>query len=514
MRLTHQLHAQYLLLVVGAALGLLAADRIQQASAVRTGKADLEAYASRLEANAAEIDRQTEATLRTVLNDNLAFCSAEEILLMRGIVYNSSEIKDIGRLKERIFYCSSETGLIDQPFQLRPPDKTFGNVSIYASNPVMFGKDARGFIVQLRSANVVLNPHAFDQFRERPRLYSVYLYEPASGILVQGYGDQLPLSTADVVRAQPFERAGVFYAPLCSAQAHACVVSAESVAGMVRTHRPMRSVLLLVGATLGLSVTLSGLLLLRKRGSQEQQLRRAIRGKTLTVVYQPIVKVASRRVVAAEALLRWTNEDGEVVSPEVFIALAEEKDLIKAVTRLVIELVLKEMAATLRARDLRVTINVTAEDLVDPGFHSYLKECLEEHQLCPQAVSLELRESSTNTKPEFIDAIARLREAGHVIYIDDFGTGYSSLSYLRDLAADAIKIDRSFTASIGTSAVTACILPQILAIADQLGLGAVVEGVETPEQVAYFSGYRQDICLQGWHFGRPLPAQDFLATLD
>ena len=108
-----------------------------------------------------------------------------------------------------------------------------------------------------------------------------------------------------------------------------------------------------------------------------------------------------------------------------------------------------------------------------------------------------------------MDAILRLREKGHKVMIDDFGTGYSSLAYLQDLAVDAIKIDKAFTKAIGTEAVTAAILPQILAMAAALNLAVVVEGIETESQADYFAGVGERILAQGWFFGRPVPAEAF-----
>jgi sensor c-di-GMP phosphodiesterase-like protein len=108
-----------------------------------------------------------------------------------------------------------------------------------------------------------------------------------------------------------------------------------------------------------------------------------------------------------------------------------------------------------------------------------------------------------------VETIHQLRRRGHSIHIDDFGTGYSSLSYLHDLSVDAIKIDRSFTQSIGTEAVTVAILPQILAMAQALNLLVIVEGIETEQQAEYFAIHSQPVLAQGWLFGRPVPSEQF-----
>jgi sensor c-di-GMP phosphodiesterase-like protein len=117
-----------------------------------------------------------------------------------------------------------------------------------------------------------------------------------------------------------------------------------------------------------------------------------------------------------------------------------------------------------------------------------------------------MRRRSTADRKLAINAIANLREMGHKIYIDDFGTGFSSLSYVRDLKVDMIKIDRAFTSTIGTDAVTESIVPQILHMATQLGVGVIVEGIETTQQADYFRALGGGLLGQGWLFSKPVSA--------
>jgi sensor c-di-GMP phosphodiesterase-like protein len=242
----------------------------------------------------------------------------------------------------------------------------------------------------------------------------------------------------------------------------------------------------------------------------EQQLRRAIRRDELQLVYQPIVDLATRRIVAAEALARWTDEDDFSVPPDVFIKIAEERGIVAEITRLVARHALRDFAETFRAHpDFRVSINVAASDLGDPSFLPMIEHSLQEAGVFPQCLTIEITESSTARYQLAVEAIHQLRRRGHSVHIDDFGTGYSSLSYLHDLSVDAIKIDRSFTQAIGTQAVTVAILPQILTMAEALNLQVIVEGIETDLQANYFAGQAQSIFGQGWLFGRPVTAEQF-----
>lgn len=152
-----------------------------------------------------------------------------------------------------------------------------------------------------------------------------------------------------------------------------------------------------------------------------------------------------------------------------------------------------------------------AHDLAHPAFLDELEQAVRDAGVSPSALALELTEHSAADLESAKAAIARLRRTGFAVYIDDFGTGYSNLSYLQDLRVDAIKIDRVFTQTVGTETVTASVVPQILEIAEGLGLTVIAEGIEKAEQADYFRNGRRGVLGQGWLLGRPMPAEEFIA---
>jgi sensor c-di-GMP phosphodiesterase-like protein len=256
-------------------------------------------------------------------------------------------------------------------------------------------------------------------------------------------------------------------------------------------------------------------MLYSRNKSVEQQLLRALRADALTVVYQPIVDLATGNIVEAEALVRWTDEYKNAVSPDVFVKIAEERGFVGQITKLVLRHALRDFGATMRARStFRVNVNIAASDLADSNFLPMLEKALAEAEVSPRNLGIEITESYTARQQVARNTILRLRRQGHYVAIDDFGTGYSSLAYLHDLSVDAIKIDKAFTKAIGTDAVTVSILPQILTMAETLKLRVVVEGIETRAQADYFAASNQRIHAQGWLFGRPVPARQFLQLLD
>ncbi|HEY0308759.1 MAG TPA: EAL domain-containing protein [Acidobacteriaceae bacterium] len=493
--------------IFGAVIAYVAAHAIQ----LHAAHAELQSYANRLVRIGEKLgDEDTEA-ISAVLHANLSFCSDEELAFMRNYVFRSEHIRDIGRMKNGKLYCTTGIGRLTRPKPSLNPDISTHNVRIHVDTPLMISPQSKGFVVETDSVSLVLNPESIQNFNEPPLYYSAFLFDRQTGQIVQTYGPTVSLTKEELLAGKRLERNGIFYQPTCSSRSMVCQVAIESRSDVLAKGRLVLTASMVVGGLLGASFALSAVLFSMRQRSMEQQLRRAIRQQALTFVYQPIVDLQTRRILGAEALARWINEENEFVRPDIFVALAESRGFASEITRLAIHSVLGEMGDLLRSKDIRVTINITAQDLTDPEFPAVLKRSLERHNIQSSAIGLELTERSTATHRTAIQALSQLKDAGHVLYIDDFGTGYSSLSYIHRLAVDGIKIDRSFTQTIGTEAVTASVVPQILDMAAQLELLVVVEGIETEEQAMYFRTAGRSILGQGWLFGKPMPAAQFHA---
>jgi diguanylate cyclase (GGDEF)-like protein/PAS domain S-box-containing protein len=249
----------------------------------------------------------------------------------------------------------------------------------------------------------------------------------------------------------------------------------------------------------------------------EQLVRRALNEGGLVVHYQPIIDVASGRVVAAEALAR-VEVDGRVLHPDDFLAVAEDSGLIAPLG----ELVMREAittAAGMKADhpDFRgISVNVAARQFDSGGFVDSLSEALDEAQLEPDALWLELTEHSLLVAAHSgLHTLDRVRDLGVRIAIDDFGTGYSSLTYLREYPIDLVKIDRSFVSGLPADNGDVSIVNAVIGLSQSLGLWVVAEGVEHPSQLRHL---REQGCTgaQGYLFARPLEldALDEVLTLD
>ncbi len=221
----------------------------------------------------------------------------------------------------------------------------------------------------------------------------------------------------------------------------------------------------------------------------EQALNHAIERQELALHYQPVVEMASRRVIGFEALARWNNPELGAVSPASFIPVAEETGFILSLGEWAIETACRQLI-TWQEHGLltpRTAINVSVKQLLDVNFLQRVEAILDAVGVNPDAIALalEITESTLMHKvSESAVVLRKLKSLGFQIYIDDFGTGYSSLAYLHKLPVDVLKIDRAFIQDIATNTESVSIARSIIALAKSLGISTIAEGIETEEQLS------------------------------
>jgi sensor c-di-GMP phosphodiesterase-like protein len=264
----------------------------------------------------------------------------------------------------------------------------------------------------------------------------------------------------------------------------------------------------------GALVALLIFFLLRQQLGLPSLLKSALRSnRQLYLLYQPFVDMETGRWVGAEALMRWRRPNGEIVSPDIFIPIAERYGLVRELTRKLTQMVRRDMDELLRQHpEFFVSINVASEDLMDEGFAQHLSAMVREWGVDPLQIRLEATERTLIDAKAARPAIGRLQALGHRIALDDFGTGYSSLSYLATLQVNSIKIDKTFVEIIGTDSVSAQVVPHIIEMGKALGLRMIGEGIETEAQAAYLKEHGVQYG-QGWLYARPLNPQDLSDAL-
>jgi EAL domain-containing protein (putative c-di-GMP-specific phosphodiesterase class I) len=244
----------------------------------------------------------------------------------------------------------------------------------------------------------------------------------------------------------------------------------------------------------------------------EHALRAALDRGAIDVHYQPIVDARTNEVTSLEALVRWT-ENGRNVAPNDFIPLAEESGIIVALGTYVLERACAMCAALTETHpDLTMCVNISARQFREVEFAARVDQALKHSGLDPRRLQLEITESAYISAELGVRNVEALDALGVQLSIDDFGTGYSALGYLKRLSLDALKIDRSFVTDIVTDAADQAIVRAIIAVARNLDLEVIAEGVETAEQAAMLRmlGCTQ---LQGFYFSRPLPPDRLIEYL-
>jgi EAL domain-containing protein (putative c-di-GMP-specific phosphodiesterase class I) len=244
-------------------------------------------------------------------------------------------------------------------------------------------------------------------------------------------------------------------------------------------------------------------------------LRAALADEDLRLEFQPIVDLEAGTVIGMEALARWTHPERGVVSPSLFVPVAELTGVSPALDRWVIRRALHEMAVLREAgvvpHDAYLAVNLSACNVIDGFVFDDLLQWTEDSGLPASQLVLEITETAIMQNTDVaVRLLRRLRDQGFRIAMDDFGTGYSSLAYLRDLPISALKIDRSFVADITEQQDALAIVGSIIDLARAVGVDVIAEGVETPEQAALL---RRLGCVtaQGWLWSPAVSTRELLS---
>jgi sensor c-di-GMP phosphodiesterase-like protein len=497
-------------------IGILAGDLVGRVLTLKGAKTKLLRDVTYFIAQGDAFSDESRAMLATLNASPFQYCSETEIAYFRRLLFQSKYLRDAGRMRNGTIDCSATMSQSDLPHQQFKPDRSQPDGTLVFINlpPFRVGT-SQGFLLQQGESYVVYAPHLLEN---QSAIGSHVVYTPTVPSLSQNGQARsgMPHADAKVFTTNGQARVGDdLFVTRCSAHYFRCASTYISIAEAMAGDHVHRTLGAALGGLIGALAGLFSSLIYRRNRSIEHQLRRAIAKDKVRLAYQPIVDLATRRIIGAEALARWTDEEGFAVGPDVFVRVAEEFGFVGELTRLVVRHALRDFAEIIHDNpDFRLSINVAAADLSDPAFLPMLAVALKQAGVPAQNLAIEITESSTARHQMAKEAIRGLRQRGHSVHVDDFGTGYSSLSYLQDLSIDTIKIDRSFTQTIGTQAVTVGILPQILAMAAVLNLGVIVEGVETSQQASYFAGVDSTIQAQGWLFGRPVPVSEFLNLLN
>ncbi len=495
-------------------MGTLGGFFLGRGMLLRVTTASLSAYARELMANSDGLADEINLILTRMSAPGPPLCSDADIELLRARTFQAGHVKDIGRTYRNTLLCSAFLGRLTHPYVEGPPSLAMrGGFNIYTDVAVLLASkgEGHGTIVEAGNVDVVLNSDAFGNW-DRPHLsYMLVAVDRQGARMLRIAGSPLDIDLRSVLLQRTQIVRGTLFQSFCSVTHPVCVVTAERIPELWASSRATQIAYSAMGGFAGLSFGLILFVFHRRNTSLSHQLWRAVQkdSPALSLVYQPIIDVRSGRCTGAEALLRWRDRSGVSIAPDVFIPVAEEIGLIKALTALVVRRATRELLDMLTTCDnFTLSMNIAAADLGDEQLFRILQENVCLAGIPPSHIALELTERSTADLGTVSASIQRLSAQGYKVHIDDFGVGFSSLSYLDQLQVNAIKIDRTFTRTIGTDAVIAPILSQMLDMARSLGVEVIVEGVETELQRDYLAASGVALRAQGWFFSKPLSARD------
>jgi len=243
----------------------------------------------------------------------------------------------------------------------------------------------------------------------------------------------------------------------------------------------------------------------------EAALRQVLKLNELLLYYQPKISLFDKKLSGMEALVRWNRKDKGLVSPAVFIPVAEESGLIVPIGNWVLDEACRQ-ARLWRdsfAKEFSISVNVSQLQLNQNDFCDVVKNILQKYELEPEVLDLEITESMLMQDPERnLKTLLLLRQLGVGLSLDDFGTGYSSLEYLQHFPITTLKIDRTFIKNMSDQSRNYAVVRTIIDLAHELNLSVVAEGIETDDQLDILSRYQCDE-FQGFYFSKPLPAEEF-----
>ena len=248
------------------------------------------------------------------------------------------------------------------------------------------------------------------------------------------------------------------------------------------------------------------------RSRLSRDLPAAIDRCEFVMFYQPLIDASDNRVTAAEALLRWEHPEFGLLTPDAFLTIAEESDAVVEIGRWAIDRACRD-AVLIRdslGRDVRLNVNVSPRHVQSERLVGHVSAALQDSGWNPGSLQLEVTEQLLiEDIPTAVATLERLRDHGVSIAIDDFGTGYNTLSYLKWYPVSCIKIDRAFVKDAENDRYSRAICRSVAALGDSLHMNVIGEGVETLGQAEFLRaiGCRE---LQGYHFGRPVSAGDFM----
>ncbi|WP_432454074.1 EAL domain-containing protein [Agarivorans sp. QJM3NY_29] len=443
-------------------------------------------------------------------------CSEPDLSQLNEIKQTYFFIGDLGRIKQGKIICTAQQGILSHPYDLSLADAiTADGTHYWNSQTDLFRTQEDQPIIGLNSTVafistpfLILTRQGYFNIRG---MGGVIYAEAEQRYIYSYYGELLPRTIEPTIT---HKNSWVDWLPLpghfitythCNQLYNLCVTSVDMRLGLYKF--PIGQFLIISAIIILLSISVAIMIESFRVGPRAfvRRLKKQICRDHIYPVYQPQIDLETKTVIGVESLARWNDPKLGMVSPEVFIRVAESSGLIETLTKKMVSYVFREMSTTLeKFPSLTVSLNVSAELLSNDSFITFLNHQTAKYNFQRKQIVLEITETTTNNNDKMSRFSKELKQQGYLVSIDDFGTGLSNLSWLSTLEPTELKVDKIFTQAIHTETVNSISMEGIFSMLDHLQVQVVFEGIETEQQLAYIYDRVPDAIGQGWLFAKPM----------
>lgn len=442
-------------------------------------------------------------------------CDNDFIDEVKEILSHHHLIEDAGKIVGNKIMCAAKMGVFEPPKEIEfkvSSVSSIKNVRVLITNRGLFFSGEWRAVLNYKEIFLTLVPTIYIGIDSPDENSGAFFKNIDSGKVLRVFHN-LDKNMASEIYAKADNNFYYFPAPdqvlkveVCSETYRFCIDAIDYKLGVYDIPLDIVFLLLFIALIIAYSIHVSFYHMKNIKGSIKYRLGYAIEHHKIYPLYQPKIDLKTGDIVGVEALARWQDEKLGPVSPDVFIALAEEMQVIKQITKQVTKIVLEESKDLLLAdQNFTVSINLSVQDLLDSNYLDYIEQEVEKHGVNRNQIILEITERSATENEGLSNSAHDFYEKGYQISLDDFGTGFCNLAWLSKLESNEIKIDRMFTHSISSNSVGLITLDGICQLLENFHMKTVFEGIETEEELAYILTKSPDAIGQGWLFAKAMP---------
>ncbi|WP_370616071.1 EAL domain-containing protein [Citrobacter portucalensis] len=431
-------------------------------------------------------------------------CSELQLHALRVALWPYALIKDISFISNGAVICSALWGVLPAPLLLNIYDRKVEKDNVTWFFGVLLENNVKADLLSNQKLAITISPFAFNRFvtDHEEKGFSAIVGDRDHSLHLFKLGEQVDL--LEEAQHDKSYQLGLITTQSCNKNNNICVMGGVKFPWM--SFDSWLTMLLISFTSIVTGVLLGGFYNQRvaRKQSLVSRLKNAIRSESLYLVYQPIYKIKTGKIIGVEALIRWDDHDIGSIPPDIFIPIAEKHGLIHGISDFVFRMVVKQTMSLSEEFDIFISINVSSQDLLSESFQEKVFQMIDESNIKPGMIMMELTERQSAEINSLQKVISLFNNKGISIAIDDFGTGHSNLNWLSNLQIDEIKIDKSITDSIDECSINNNVLSGLVEIFKDITHKVVFEGVETSTQVKYLTEMFPECGVQGWYYSKPL----------